>query len=318
MFTTSLLLTLALAAEPRAAAAGEPFIPACEITSINDQSVPGPDAGVLQSLNVSEGTRVTKGMEIGRVDDTEAQAQLQVRTYEHDVAQQKAKSDIDIRHARAATDVAAAVIRQYREANKKSPGTVSAVDMLRYELEHKKASLATEQTMEEQVEAQLTSKAKGAEVGASKVALDRRILRAPFDGVVVTVFKKPGEWVAPGDPVVHLVGIDRLRVKGDLDANQWGPADIEGRNVTIEVTLPLGRTVQVPGKVTYVSPVVTLGQLPVWAEFEAPMENGRPVVRAGLKASMKIHVDQPVAAAAPPTTAAPTPVRRTSAPAPRN
>jgi multidrug efflux pump subunit AcrA (membrane-fusion protein) len=174
---------------------------------------------------------------------------------------------------------------------------VSAIDILRSKLELKKAELATEQTKEEQIENQLTAKAKKAEVGAAQVALDRRILTAPFDGVVTELIKKPGEWIATGEPVVHIVGIKRLRVMGNLDARQWGPADVAGRDVTVEVLLPRGRTVKVPGTVTYVSPVVTLDHMPVWAEIDVPMENELPLVRAGTRGSMTIHVSRPVATA---------------------
>ncbi len=302
MITTSFLLALALGAEPRAAAAAnaDPFIAVCEITSINDQSIPGADAGVLKELLVTEGSKVTRGMEIGRVDDSEAKAQLEIKKFEYDVAAQQATSDIDYRHAKKATEVAEATVKFYKEANQLSAKTVTQMEMLKHELEYEKAKLATEQTLEEHIEAKLTAKAKNAEMGAAGVALERRILRAPFDGVVVAVKKKPGEWVTPGDPVVHVVGVKRLRVIGYLDANQWGPADVDGRAVTIEVALPRGRTVRVPGKVTYVSPQVDVGRLDVWAEFDTPEEDGRPVVRAGLNAAMTIHVSQPVAESSPP------------------
>jgi len=291
---TSLLLVLALAADP----VGDPQISDCVIASINDQFVPGADAGVLSGLKVQEGMLVTKDMEMGTIDDSEARAILQVKKLELEVAIQKGKSDINIRHAEAARDVASATLGYYKEANK-VPGTVSKAEMLKLELEVTKANLAIEQTKEQQIEDRLTANAKKAEVDAAQVALERRVLKAPFDGVVTSVIKKPGEWVAAGDPVMQVVGINRLRVMGNLDAAQWGPDDIAGRAVTVTVLLPRGRTIDVPGKVTYVSPVVTLGHLPVWAEIQAPMEDNLPVVRAGLKASMKVHVNQPVAQTAP-------------------
>jgi multidrug resistance efflux pump len=298
MLTTSLLLALALSADP-APAAGDPQIPICEIASIDEQAVPGADAGVLMLLTVKEGMRVTKGMEVGRIDDSAARAQLAVKQFEYDVTNQTANSDIDIRHAKAAAAVAKAAYDKLEESNRIFKGTVTAIDILRARLEWKKSELAIEQVAEKQIEAQLTSKAKSAEVGAAKVALERHVLRAPFDGVVVKVAKKPGEWVAPGEAVVHLVGIDRLRVMGNLDATDWGPADIDGRKVTVEVALPRGRSARVTGKVTYVSPVVTLGRLSIWATIDAPLQDEIPVVRAGLQAAMTIHVNQPVAAKAP-------------------
>ena len=295
MFTSCVLLALSLSADPVSATpAADPVIPNCEIASIEDQSVPGADAGVLTILTVKEGTAVAKGAEIGRVDDSEAQAQLVVKKLEYDVAIQTANSNIEVRAAEAAAGVAEAAYLKLKESNDKFKGTVTAIDILRAELEWKMTNLGIEQAAQKKTEAELTAKAKNAEVGAAKVALDRRVLRAPFDGMVVKLSKKPGEWVAPGEPVVQIVGVNRLRVSGNLDASDWGPADIDGRDVTVEVTLPRGRTVKVPGKVTYVSPVVTLGQLPVWAEITPSLEGGLPVVRAGLTASMTIHASKPV------------------------
>jgi len=116
----------------------------------------------------------------------------------------------------------------------------------------------------------------------------------------VKVVKKPGEWVAPGEPVVHVVGIKRLNVMGNLNASDWSPADVQDRKATVEVVLPHGKIMKVPGKITYVSPVVTIGDLSVTAEIDTPMQGDLPLVRAGLSASMTIHVNQgPVAMAAP-------------------
>ena len=47
-----------------------------------------------------------------------------------------------------------------------------------------------------------------------------------------------------------------------------------------------------PGQVVFVSPVVSVDELPVWAEIDMPNENGRPLIHAGLKARMTIHTNQ--------------------------
>lgn len=303
MLTTSLLLALAMAADS-AAPKAEPFIASCQITSIDSQSVPAADAGVLTILAVKEGSQVTEGMEIGRIDDSEAQAMWDVKRLEYDVANLTAESDIDIRHAKAAAEVQQSAYVKLEESNKAFKGTVTAIDILKAQLEWKRSLLAKEQAEQKNAEAKLTARAKNAEVGAAKIALDRRKLEAPFDGRIVKIVKKAGEWVAPGEPVVHVVGIKRLRVMGNLDASEWGPRDLEGRNVSVEVTLPRGQKTKVTGKITYVSPVVTYGNLPVQAEIESPMDGHEPLIYAGLEASMTIHINQPVA-----KTPAPAPVR---------
>ena len=93
---------------------------------------------------------------------------------------------------------------------------------MRAELEYQKAVLGAEQATEEHVTDGLTAKAKKAEVDAAEVALTRRILRAPFDGVVVQVHRRQGEWVSPGDPVMQIVRTDRLRISATIPVDAIG------------------------------------------------------------------------------------------------
>ena len=182
-----------------------------------------------------------------------------------------------------------------RAANAGTKGTVTEIEVLRALYEWEKAKLQIEKAREKNIADKLKSKAKKAEVDAASVSASRRILSTPFDGVVTKIHRRVGEWVAPGEAVVQVVRVDRLRVSGELDATKWSPATIEGRSVTVEVSLPNDRTVKVPGKIVYVSPTVALGHdLPVYAEIDSPVEDGRRLVRAGQKARMTIHVNKPI------------------------
>ena len=46
------------------------------------------------------------------------------------------------------------------------------------------------------------------------IELDLRQIRAPFKGEVVEMMKKVGDWVTVGEPIMHIVGLDKVRVKG--------------------------------------------------------------------------------------------------------
>jgi multidrug efflux pump subunit AcrA (membrane-fusion protein) len=298
MFSSALVVTMALAltAEkaPSTASAADAVIPICEVVSIEKQEVPGADAGVLVEMKVKEGMKVTKDMELARIDDREAKAQLIVKELERDAAEQEANSDIRIRYEQATADVAAKAYEKLEKANAGTKGTVSHIEMLRTLLEWEKAKLGILKAKEEQIASGLTFQAKKAEAEAAKITVNRRALRAPFDGVVLKVAKHVGEWVAIGEPVLELVRVDRLSIRGDLVASEWNPADIEGRDVTVEVKLPRGRVEKVPGKVVFVSPVVVGSKVEVWAEIDSPLEkDGRNLVPAGLTAQMTIHVNQP-------------------------
>jgi multidrug resistance efflux pump len=297
-------LALALGADGAAAPAGEANIPVAQVVSIDRQDVPGSDPGVLVSMAVKEGMRVAQGAELGRVDDREAKAQLLVKKLESDVAEQEANSDIAIRFQEASALVAQAFWEKLTLANKGAKGAVSDIEIQRAKLEWKKAELGIEKEKEQNISNKLTAKAKKAEVGAAEVVVDRRVLRAPFDGIVTFVHKHPGEWVALGEPVVEMVRVDRLGVRGSLDAQEWGAADVDGRKVTVEFNLPRGRIEKVTGKVVFVSPVVVNGKLNVWAEIETPMDKqGRPAVPAGMTAAMTVHTSQPAQVEAKPVSA---------------
>ena len=298
MFASQLALSVALAVMAPAAAAPDPVISeGCVLSAIRDQMVPASDSGVIVKLAVEQGERVSKGAELLRVDDREVQAQKIVKEKDYEVAQQNASSDVKIRYQEATAAVMLAGWRKLQAANKGGgTGTVPEIEVMRAELEYKKAQLGAEQAKEEHVTDQLTAEAKKAEVDAADVIVSRRILRAPFEGVVVQVVRREGEWVSPGDPVLQIVRTDRLRINATLPAADWGPADVEGRKVTVEVKLPQGRVEKVTGKVVFASPVVYEGELPIEAEIEAPIQNGRATVYAGLPAAMTIHVNQPVVA----------------------
>ncbi len=303
MVAASVVLGLALVlAVPSAASAqeGNPVVPNCELISIEDLQVPASEAGVLESLKVKEGSRVTKGMELGRIDDREIQAQLSVKKLEYEAAKQEADSDIQVRYAAKESDVNKTQYHKLLKANETTKSAVAEIDVIKAKFEWEKSKLNIEKAQEKHATDGLTAQSKKAEVEAAEVAVDRRILKAPFPGTVVKVYRNVGEWASPGDGIVRIVRIDRLRVGANLDATKWTPSELENRKVTVEVKLTRDRPpVKVQGQVVYVSPVVQAGQvMEVLAEIETPMDDqGRPLVRAGLQAEMTIHVDQPPIAA---------------------
>jgi HlyD family secretion protein len=63
-----------------------------------------------------------------------------------------------------------------------------------------------------------------AQLTAAKAAIADRELLAPFDGVISAVHVNPGEWVAPGSPVLLVGDLDHLQVEttdlGEIDVAQ--------------------------------------------------------------------------------------------------
>ncbi len=273
------------------APAAGPVISHCLVAVAEEAQVPGKEAGVLMALEGKEGLEVKAGTTLGHVDDTEPTVQKKVKQAEHDGAKEQADNDINVRYARAATDVAYAEYLKALEANHKVKGSIPEVEINRLKLTWHKSKLQIEQAQLEQRVAVFTAEGKGGEVEAAEASIQRRQIRAPLDGVITNVYRHVGEWVAPGDPVVKIVRVNRLRIEGFLNVADYDPQEIEGRAVTIDAELAHGRKVKFPGKVVFVSPLVQAGgEYRIFAEVNNRQEAGQWVLRPGLFATMSIHL----------------------------
>ncbi|MBX7164786.1 MAG: HlyD family efflux transporter periplasmic adaptor subunit [Pirellulales bacterium] len=298
------------------ALAQEITIPRCPLDLIEERDVPAQDAGMLLELDAREGAVVEQNMRLGAIDDREAQAELIVAQREYDVAKEKAENDVNVRYAEAAAKVAEYTYLQNKSANDKVPGTVSQTEVLKTLFDWKRSKLQIEQAQSEMAIAALELKAAEAKQNAMKVKVDRRQILAPISGMITKVERKPGTWVNPGDPIVRIIYLERLRVKGHVESADYSPSVMLGRAVKVKVQLPAGPR-GFTGKVVFCNPEIDLnGKFEVWAEIDNPQEDGRWTLHPGLTSEMSIDmsgVAPPVAPEAAQTPVGATPSTRRTA-----
>ncbi len=267
------------------------MVPHCLVSLIEEAQVPAQEPGVLTELHFREGQAAKAGAILGKIDDIQPQMARNIASFEHQAASEKATNDIDIRYAAAAAKVAEFEYRKNVEAAKRVPGSVSEVELQRLKLQWDRAVLQIEQAQKEQKLSAYTASAKKAEVDNAEEAIRRREIRSPIDGVVQRVYPHLGEWVKPGDPAFHVLRMDRLRVEGFLNKDEFGPEEVTDQPVMVQAELARGRKVQFPGKIVFVSPVVEAGgEYRVWAEVENRQENNLWLLRPGLQATMAIQL----------------------------
>jgi multidrug resistance efflux pump len=108
--------------------------------------------------------------------------------------------------------------------------------------------------------AQARARLRQAELSAAQLELQLRgaELRAPFDGVVSAVYLRPGEWGAPGVPVVEMIDTSRWYVEtrnvGELTIGQVQV----GQEARVQVLAFRGETLR--GRVEAISPVAVVQQ----------------------------------------------------------
>lgn len=263
----------------------------CLISLIDEAQVPAEESGVLKTLKVREGEYVKKDQLLGTIDDVLAQKQLDIAKNELDVAKEEAGNDIHVRYAEAAAKVAEAEYRQAWEANEKVPGAVPQAELRRMLLKHRETVLSIEQAEMNLRIAALKVNVGQAQYDAAEESVRRRQITSPLAGMVVKLYRHEGEWVQTvNDPVVmHIVGLDHLRVEGFLNAKDVAPGDVLDQPVSVTVELAHGRRESVQGKVVFVSPLVQAGgDYQVWAEVENRADGGYLLLRPGLDAEMTI------------------------------
>ena len=304
------LSTVLLVAGPSAGAgetsqppADSVTLPQCLISLIEEARVPAQEAGILVELTAREGQQVKAGELLARIDDAQIVLAEKVAGLKLKVAREKATDDIDVRYAKAAADVARFEHEQALRANRRTPGTFTETEVRRLLLTARRAELAIEQAALHLRVAGLEAEVQQGEVTAAAEELRRRKITSPLDGEVVEVSRHVGEWVQPGDPVAHVVRMDRLRIEGLVSARDkigrdghvvargHDRAAIDGRPVSVTVELAGGRRESFQGKVVFVNPMEEAGgRFRFWAEVDNRNVAGQWLLSPGQMAEMTVRL----------------------------
>ncbi|HEX4132912.1 MAG TPA: HlyD family efflux transporter periplasmic adaptor subunit [Pirellulales bacterium] len=270
----------------------------CLVSCIDDVQLSSEESGLIVSIDVRDGAQVQEGTLLAKINDRQAQAARQIAVAELAAAKEKAGNDINVRYARAARDVAQKELESATEANRKVPGTKSYIELEKLRLTMQQAALQIEQSQHEQLLAKYDADAGAAKLDGAEDDVLRRHIKSPLNGEVVEIMFRPGEWVQPGDKVMRLVRLDRLRIEGFVSARDFSPGELDHRPVSVEVELSRGRRERFTGQVMFVNPLVQPGgDFRIRAEVVNRQENNQWLLRPGLEADMLIDMTATAAAA---------------------
>jgi multidrug efflux pump subunit AcrA (membrane-fusion protein) len=241
--------------------------------------------------------------------------------YDLEAATRLAQNEAPIRYAKQSLDVASAHLKRALNSRKALAASVSEneIDNLQLQVEKSKyesdqadyqlgiarltervkkseidsldlsifkSDLAVQQAEEDAQVAALTKKVKQNELAIVERDLHRRKIMAPIAGMIVQVYHRRGEWVQPGEKVLRILRLDRLRAEGFVPVKEL-ERDLMDSPVRVKVSLPGKPDAEFPGKVVFVSPEIDTvnSQVRIWAEIDNPTLELRP----GLRAEMSIE-----------------------------
>jgi macrolide-specific efflux system membrane fusion protein len=266
-------------------AADELIVESALLRLIQQVEVPARAQGVLTSIEVVEGDSVQLGDVLAQVDDSEAKLLEGRAAIELEVSKETVKSDVAVRAAKQAFQFNKAEHERLERAAQGIRGSISLSELEELKFRAEQAALDLEKAQHEARLDQLTVELKQKELQLSKHNVEVRKVAAPINGVVVEVLRQPGEWVEPGDKVLRIVRLDRLRVEGLIEVPDIA-SDLRNAQVTLSLNVPGRGPTNFPGKIVFVSPEINPvnGQVRIWAE----VENKDGILKPGLRTKMTL------------------------------
>jgi HlyD family secretion protein len=239
--------------------------------------------GLVTEIVAKKGTRVNAGDVLLRLDDSEHRAQVQLAERSLEGAQAGAEqARVEAEHAQwlwqrsqqlAKNDVVSATTLEQDQTRAKA--TDAVLGAARARIREAEASLAVAQA-----------------------TLEKTVMKAPFNGVVLDVTTEVGEWISPAPPgvfippVVDVIDPNALYISAPIDE-----ADVSRLRVglPVRITLDAFHGTSLSGKLSYVSSFVETREdqnrtLRVEAEFAGT--DLPPNLLPGLSADLEIILDR--------------------------
>ena len=200
--------------------------------------------GRVDSIMVAEGAFVRKGMVILTLNKEEEQIQVQMT---HLIAENQA----DLVSAQAKMDT---YKKDYLATKKlfETSNSVSEEEVWKKELDYKLAKAEFEKI-------QMTEEKEKLEYQMALVQLEKRILRAPFDGEIVRITKNKSESIEALEPLVEIADVRFCRMTSYIYAPE---ARALKTGATVNLQLDGARTPRYKkGRVEFISPLVDKSSL---------------------------------------------------------
>lgn len=216
----------------------------------------------------------------------EALAALEQKKLVAEIAGEESDNEVRVSAAEKAESVALNEWTRARTAREKFADSVSESELENLRLQYERAKLERVQAAFERRMDRLTAESerqavKVAELAAQRAEIQRAVATAnvellaldtelkekslllrqqlvkrhavvsSIDGVVVEIYKRPGEWVRPGDSVVRVINLNQLHAEGFLSGNVRPK---RGQKVVIVSEASSEETQKAEGTIDFVSP----------------------------------------------------------------
>jgi multidrug efflux pump subunit AcrA (membrane-fusion protein) len=256
------------------------------IKVIEEVAVPAIQEGPILNIQVREGQVVELGQTLLQLDDQRARLKQQQAELEQKIAAKKAGNRSGILLAETETRVANSSLQRALDSRKKFPDTPSQAEVDEIELRVAQAKQHLEQATQEFQLAELAKELTVKNLELATFEVERHQIKSPIQGAITEIIAKKGEWVRPGEPLLRVMRVDRLKVEGFLKRESVSPSLLD-RSVSIVVEGGEVEKIRHPGKIVFISPVVEPNDRT--QRIVAEIDNSKGLLGPGLRAKMMIQ-----------------------------
>jgi RND family efflux transporter MFP subunit len=255
------------------------------VTVIQERNIAARETGLISKVHFKAGEFVDAGAVLAELDSTQAQLKVDEASIQHDKAMEVARSDVESRAAQKAFEVSKAELARAQEAIERFSKSISQTEMDRLRLSTERAELLIEQSGQTARLAKLDADLRKNQLEFAQHTLDRHRVMTPISGMVIQVSFHPGEWVETGKSVARVLRLDRLGCEGRV-ASESVDVSMIGRPVKVTIHPPNGKSVTLPGVLTFVDPQVNRIKKDVLVRAE--FDNAKLAILPGMASEIKI------------------------------
>lgn len=261
----------------------------CMVVFINRVDVASQVQGTITEIKFEEGTNVAMDDTIAVVDDRMAKMNLELKKAEEEEAILNATNEVQLIDAKNSQELADAELEAFKSLRKE--GAIPYWELKKKELEAKRAKLKIGLSEMQIKIAKAQYFAKRAETRIAEAEIERRYVKAPFEGFVESRLAQLGEWAQPGTPVATLVQMDKLRVQGEFDSKRYLGKVKKGSVARISIKNTTdGDPILIDARIGFVSSEIDINdKFRVWADFDNIKQDGEWQIKPGMKAEIVIR-----------------------------
>jgi multidrug resistance efflux pump len=201
------------------------------IVSLDEVQLPARQPGVVELLRLRPGQLVTKDQHVVSIDSTNADLRLVHAKAELDIAKSEASNELKALQIEKAAELAQKELESQQALFNKD--ATSFLDLEKAKLNMEQAVLEAQSLRKELEDKQLVVRAKEADLELASMEVQERKINAPFDGIVARINRRQGEWAQQGEPILHLIRMDKLRVQVFIDPDEVSPLSLLGCTSTV-------------------------------------------------------------------------------------